>query len=377
MLKTLKKVHTHPPHIYLITFFLFLLFNALTYFFEIFFAGIDGGRIFLCEKRTLLAGNGGGPLFFMTFRPKKRKKGQKKIITFFTFLRLFPSSMCASKRKRAKMEVRLSVADVARLEAPTSYRLTKMQILIIQQMWEKQKAAGQENVEAIMRKAKCSRNSVYLWRERGTTECSVSEGRPRSTRTPAAMKALEETVAEHKRKPMTHGALGRLLAKKGVKMAHSTLHAAKKELGIRGTLGARKPERAFWQVNRKKRLAAANERKKWSARFTRGIIWFDESEALRKSARVFQIPREADGTRERPIVPAADPKEEKVRFLVAFGNGHKLFHALPLRRAVKRDAQGRAKYPRGARRRKAKAEGVNAKLNAPNKGETWTATKLI
>jgi hypothetical protein len=206
----------------------------------------------------------------------------------------------------------------------------------------------------------------------------VGKGRPRSVLTPAVTAVIEKTVNDSLHRPMSQTQLRDKLAQQGAPMSNSTLHRAKKELGIRGTMGTRKPERAFWPCNRKKRLAAVGLRRKWSKAHVRGIIWLDESEALRTSARVFQTPRGRDGKRVREMVPAADKKEEKVRFLVGAGNGEKFFFALPVRRVVRRDSDGRAIYPRGARRRnKGRKAGANAKANAPNRGETWTAARLI
>lgn len=266
------------------------------------------------------------------------------------------------------------VSDIVRLEAPTKYRLTAMQILLIQHLWD---SNNRPTVAAIARLACCSRPAVYRWHERDTTECAVGGGRPRTVLTPEALETLKQTVKEHGRKPMTHEQLRTKAARKGAKMSSSSLHRGKKMIGIKGKKGQKKPERAFFPVNREKRLTAAEERMKWSKSFVNGIVWIDESEGLRESARVFQVMADANGRYEIPMVPAADTKEEKVRFIIGFGNGNRFFHALPLRRAVKRDATGRAVYPRGKDRRKPKAAGVNAKLNKANQGETWTGDKLI
>ena len=268
----------------------------------------------------------------------------------------------------------MRVQHVARLEAPDKYRLTKMQILIIQHLSDSDNPPGPT---AIARQACCSRPAVYRWRKRDTTECAVGGGRPRTVLTPEALETLKKLVKEHGRKPLTHEQLRTKAARKGAKMSSSSLRRAKKEMGVKGKKAQKKPERAFWQVNREKRLAAAEERKPWTKKFVDGIVWIDESEGLRESARVFQVMADESGHFETPMVPAADTKEEKVRFIIGFGNGCRFFDALPLRRAVKRDATGRAVYPSGKDRRKPKAAGVNAKLNKANQGETWTGDKLM
>jgi hypothetical protein len=136
-------------------------------------------------------------------------------------------------QKKAKKTTPLRVQDIVRLEAPTKYRLTTMQKLVIQKLWAQQMLAGVDNVAAISRRAKCSREAVYLWRERRTVECAVGGGRPRTVVTPEAITEIKKEVADHKRKPLSHQQLRARLAAKHAKMSSSSLHRAKKELGIR------------------------------------------------------------------------------------------------------------------------------------------------
>lgn len=136
-------------------------------------------------------------------------------------------------RRTAHWVPPLDVKDVVRLEAPTKYRLTTLQILVIQKMWNQQKKCGRHNVEAICRVAKCTRNSVLLWRDRTTTECAVGAGRPVTALTPPTLGSIKKVVKEHRRKPLTHGQLLAKLHAKNIKLTSSTLHRAKKKLGIR------------------------------------------------------------------------------------------------------------------------------------------------
>jgi hypothetical protein len=271
----------------------------------------------------------------------------------------------------------LRARDLVTTAGRDTYRLTELQKNVITQMIKDAKARGEKpNIARIARAAKCNRKSVVLWMDRETTECKWGGGREATVLTPAALKAVGDIVDAKKGWPMSHSdLLANLGKKKTTKMSSSSLSRAKAKLSIKGKRAALKPERAFYAVNKVKRLAAARERLPWTVRQLRRVVWIDESESMRTSARIVHVRANEDGKYERPMIPAADSKEEKVRFIIAFGNGLKFFHALPLKRAVRRNADGTAKIPKGARRRKAKAG--NAKLNQANRGETWTSAKLI
>jgi transposase len=226
----------------------------------------------------------------------------------------------------------------------------------------------------IMRRLGCSRPSVYKWINRTHVNESLKCGRPRTARTLANTAVVKQVLKEGKWKPMTLGVLRARVAKRGVKLTKRSLRRLKvQDLNIRGKKGVKKPERAFWTVNRDKRLAVAKERLKLSKQFWSGVVWIDQSEKSRATgATDYQL-----GQGETKFVPEADRKEEKVHFLIGIGNGWKSpFVSLPLRRAVVRDVDGNAIRPTVATGRRTANPAVNAKKNAANQGETWTYERM-
>lgn len=271
------------------------------------------------------------------------------------------------KRAKKTFGVHHSIAAIA----AKRYRTDKVQVAIIQSMY-----AAKHTVADIARAAKCTRATVYLWARRKTDEPVSPAGRPRTVCTPEVMDAVKKIVHEHRGKPLIAEQLRSLAAKEtGVDISVNMLQHIKKELGIKGKKGMKKPERAYWLVNRRKRLACVRKRAKWNPAMRRRIIWLDESCGSRQMSCWFQQPANKDGTFDRPSYPFANNKEENVHFLCFIGNGVTFFHALAVRRPVNRDKAGKAIYPKGKQRRKA-GKAANRKLNLPNEGETWTAERL-
>lgn len=276
-------------------------------------------------------------------------------------------------KKRSPAEILRIVANQLARE---SYRASSQQKLIVKAMLDEG-----YGVAVTARTAKCTPKTVRLWKARDSIKCRVSPGRPRTARAPEVMEAAKTIAAKNKSTPMTHEAYRvKVVKATKVSMSTSSLARTKRELGVRGKAAMMKPERAFYKINLNKRVACAQKRLRWPVADVKRLVFLDESCGARNMNRIFQICTEADGSRERPIVPYADDKDEKVHFLVAIGCGKIFFFALAVRRAVVRDADGKAKTRKGRLRRKkgktATQRAANAQKNKANCGQTWTASRL-
>jgi transposase len=272
----------------------------------------------------------------------------------------------------AKTEPRWQLRDTVVAQSRMMYRASDTQIALIQAMSEAEKS-----VAAIARAAHCSRATVHRWSKRPDAERAKNPGRPRTVRTPEVMETVAAVVRACDNHPLTAEQLrARVTKTTGTFVSPNMLQHAKKELGIKGKKGQPKPERAFWDTNRRKRVKAAKKRIRiWPKAMRRKLVFMDESCAARDMSRFFQVTRGANGKWKRPIVPRVDGKEEKVHFFVAIGNGITLFKPLAVRRPPLRDGAGKAR-PRKGRQRRKKGKTANVRLNRPNAGQTWTAARL-
>ncbi len=245
---------------------------------------------------------------------------------------------------------------------------------VIKSMW-----AGHYKAVDIVRRlgetcCPVSKGCVSAVINKKTVEHKPHTGRPLTENTAKKRAVLKKVLKRRKWKPTSNAELRAYSAKAGAVYSERTLRRAKKELGFRGRKGKKKPEAAFWPVNRNKRLDCAKARLKLSMEFLRKVIWIDQSEASRSSyCPTFQQEKGDPHAH----VPTADRKCEKVHFMHAIGNGWKsdFFH-LPIRRAVVRGKDGKAIHPTLATGRRTK-DPKNAKLNLPNEGETWSIKTLM
>ena len=181
----------------------------------------------------------------------------------------------------------LATPEATRREETGHYQATETQRQMIQDL------SGQGlSPTTIARRLKVTRQTVYAWKDRRAVHNIASPGAPRTVVTTEAVDAVKNIVRANKHTPMSHEQLAAKLKKKGHIMPSSSLHRAKNEAGIRAVVGKSKPERGFWEVNRLKRVAAARERKKWTAKMLRGATWLDESECDRKGAWALHAARQ-------------------------------------------------------------------------------------
>jgi transposase len=222
--------------------------------------------------------------------------------------------------------------------------------------------------------------TVALWVKRGHFENVPKSGRPRTTLTIECLAATDEIAVEHamNNKALTGVVWRAKLKKRGHNVSARSLREAKNQLGLMTVKARLKPERAYYKVNRDRRVSCARERQKLTADQLRRIIWIDESEGQIQPIREFVVRKPAKGkTREPVFVENVDGKEEKVHFLIAIGNGWKSkFEHLPVRRPVDRDDEGKSIPRTKARGRRAKGNADNKKLNQPNEGKTWNGDTL-
>lgn len=221
---------------------------------------------------------------------------------------------------------------------------------------------------------KISQKCINQAIERNTIEDAPRSGRPRTARTPDTMKVLRSVLRQSEWKPTTLAQLRAKMAKRGKLMPLRTLRQAKKDCGYSGRRGKKKPERAFFKVNRDKRVTCAKARLRWTLPQLRRVIWLDQSECSRDGAGAVFQQRKGQG---HAMVPSADKKEEKVHWFLAIGNGWKSeLHTLAVRRATVRDEHGSAVHRTASTGRRPADPLRNKVLNKPNEGETWTLQRV-
>lgn len=235
-----------------------------------------------------------------------------------------------------------------------------------------------KSISEISRQVGLARATVRKWIASPTFETSHHKaGRPRTVNDANGLAVVKQVYEEKINQPLTNIvalALARRANYRGSSVR--SLRDAKKELKIKTIKASFKPARALWPENRKKREKHARVRLRWTKAQRKGIIWIDESEGQIQPIRQRWVMAGDDRCHRDPIAPTPDKKDEKVHFLIAFGNGFKSFEHLPLRRAVVRNDDGVAIRPKGDARRKRGAPG-NKQLNLANEGKTWNADGLL
>lgn len=153
----------------------------------------------------------------------------------------------------------------------------------------------------------------------------------------------------------------------------------RKKAKVRSVVARPKPELSVFHAG--KRVEAANERLTWDLEKIKGIIWIDETCGSRADGGLqTQVLTDSPEYQQYGAPSACVPGQgEKVHALIGascFWKGP--VEHLALKKPVQRHANGKAKYPKGAERRKFDKNnpGKNKKLNMPNEGETWTGERL-
>ena len=267
---------------------------------------------------------------------------------------------------------------------PSGKRVSSAEIKLIRNFHEQ----GKKN-SWISKTLKISDHTIRKWinRDPDDLEQKFSAGRPATLNTPEVRRVLRETQAKDLFNTCTVAQFRAKATKKRKKgsnvhtalttMSETTFRRTYESEGLKAAKTLSKP--IGMVLNCAERLTAAKRRKRWTNKFTRGIIWIDQSCGQRSGGDRCMV-REGQ---ERTVALYPDPKEEKVHFLIGIGNGWKSpFEHLPVRRPVQKDAKtGKTVHRTAATGRRAKGttdeeRADNKKKNQANEGETWTAAKV-
>lgn len=258
------------------------------------------------------------------------------------------------------------------------------------------------SVTDIHRYTKVSRPTIHLWISRAEKseplDNTIYRGGPAPTVvTPQLVDQVRAFTAENLGKLMTRTLANAKFTmyrqqqvdkkKKGktaskiAPIKSTSFKKLRKVAHVRSVVARAKPELSVFHAD--KRMEAAKERLAWSLEKVKGIIWIDETCGSRADGGL-QTQVLTDSAEYRQYgarnVPRPDPKCEKVHVLVgASGIWKSPIEHLAVKKPVERHANGKAKYPTGAARRKFDKNnpGKNKLLNKANEGETWTTERLM
>ena len=267
---------------------------------------------------------------------------------------------------------------------PSGKRVSSAEIKLIRNFHEQ----GKKN-SWISKTLKISDHTIRKWinRDPDDLEQKFSAGRPATLNTPEVRRVLRETqakdlfntctVAQFRAKATRKRKKGSNVHTALTTMSETTFRRTYESEGLKAAKTLSKP--IGMVLNCAERLKAAKRRKRWTKKFTRGIIWIDQSCGQRSGGDRCMV-REGQP---RTVALYPDPEEEKVHFAIGIGNGWKSpFVHLPVRRPVQKDANGKTIHLTAATGRRPKGttdeeRAENKKKNQANEGETWTAKKMI
>lgn len=294
------------------------------------------------------------------------------------------ASKLSLKKAKTVLPKRLSTRDahlrlVKPLRAKTGkqHRATEQDRFMIKSLHEQGKSISQ-----IARTVDIGRSSVSRMLKNGCPLKRSYKKRARTSLTPSALKAITKVQKEHEKKrlPLTNRVWCAKARRFGWRKANiRTLRHAKHLLGLETRLATIKKRTVLTESNKVWRVNVAKERARLTKDQLRRCIWIDESEG-QLEVRRYHV-RHVDN--HEPIIDIVpDPKNEKVHFLIAVGNGQKAFEHLPLKRPVLKDKKGNTVRRTLATGRRPKGQtdeqkAENLRLNQPNEGMTWNGRTLL